>query len=273
MRILIIGDVNGRPGRRMVRSELPRLIAGRSIDFSIANVENAADGFGITPELADELFECGLDCMTSGNHIWDKREILEYLPAEPRLLRPANYPDGAPGAGVYIGASPSGVPIAVVNIMGRVFMPPCDDPFQCADRTLERIGGRARIVIVDMHAEATSEKMAIGWHLDGRVSAVVGTHTHVQTADETILPGGTAYITDLGMTGPYDSVIGIEKDLVLRKFRTGLPVRFATASRDPRLCGVILEVDPSTGRSTAIERLQLRDGFPHPPPPPDATPG
>ncbi len=272
MRILIIGDVNGRAGRQMVQSEVPRLIAGRAIDFSIANVENAADGFGVTPDLADQLLQSGLDCLTSGNHIWDKREIIDYLGAQPRLLRPANYPDGAPGDGVYLGSSPAGVPIAVINVMGRVFMPPCDDPFRSIDRALERIDGRARIVIVDMHAEATSEKMAIGWHLDGRVSAVVGTHTHVQTADETILPGGTAYITDLGMTGPYDSVIGIDKELVLKKFRTGLPVRYASARRDPRLCGVILDVDPSSGRATAIERLQLRNGFSSPARPPHEKP-
>ncbi len=260
MRLLIVGDINGRAGRRMVQTHMPRLIAGRSIDFAIGNAENAADGFGITPDLSEQLLECGFDCLTSGNHIWDKHEIIGYISDQPRLLRPINYPDGAPGSGLYIGATPAGIPIAVINLMGRVFMPPCDDPFRAADLALERIGTDARIIIVDMHAEATSEKMAIGWHLDGRVSAVVGTHTHVQTADETILPGGTAYITDLGMTGPYDSVIGIEKGLALKKFRTGMPVRFATAKRDPRLCGVILDLDEETGRARTIERLDQRDG-------------
>jgi hypothetical protein len=258
MRILFLGDVNGKAGRRLVQTHLPRLIAERQIDFSVANVENAADGFGITPELTEELLACGLDCLTSGNHIWDKQEIIDYLPGQPRLLRPLNYPEGAPGSGLYVGESPAGVPVAVVNLMGRVFMPPCDDPFRSADAVLHRIKGRAKVILVDMHAEATSEKSAMGWHLDGRVSAVVGTHTHVQTADEIVLPGGTAYITDLGMTGPYDSVIGIEKGLALRKFLTGMPVRFSTAKRDPRLCGVLLEVDPTTGRASAIERIQLR---------------
>jgi 2',3'-cyclic-nucleotide 2'-phosphodiesterase len=258
MRALLIGDVNGRAGRLMVRTHLPRLITERRIDFVVANVENAADGFGITPDLSEELLECGVDCMTSGNHIWDKAEILDYLPAQPRLLRPLNHPEGTPGAGVYLGATPGGIPVAVVNLMGRVFMPPCDNPFLVIDDHLRRLQERARVILVDMHAEATSEKSAMGWHLDGRVTAVVGTHTHIQTADEAVLPGGTAYITDLGMTGAYDSVIGIEKELALRKFMTGLPVRFTTAKRDPRLCGVVLDVDEATGRARSIERLQIR---------------
>ena len=258
MRIAILGDVNGRAGRRMVQAHLPRLIAQHRIDFAVANVENAADGFGVTPDLSEELLACGLDCLTSGNHIWDKPEVLDYLAAQPRLLRPANYPNGVPGAGAYVGETPAGVRVAVLNLMGRVYMPPCDDPFRAADEALARLKGRAAVILVDMHAEATSEKSAMGWHLDGRVSAVVGTHTHVQTADETILPGGTAYITDLGMTGPYDSVIGIEKGLALKKFLTGMPVRFAIAKRDARLCGVILDVDETTGRSRSIERLQVR---------------
>jgi len=224
----------------------------------VANVENAAHGFGITPDLSEEILACGVDCMTSGNHIWDKPEILEYLPRQPRLLPPLNYPEGSPGAGLYLGETPGGVPIAVINLMGRVFMPPCDDPFPAADRALLGVQGKARLVLVDMHAEATSEKQAMGWHLDGRATAVVGTHTHVQTADETVLPGGTAYITDLGMTGPYESVIGIDRGLALRKFLTGLPVRFTTARRDPRMCGVILDVDPATGRARTIERFQAR---------------
>lgn len=260
MLILLIGDVNGRAGRRALRDHLPRLVASRGVDFTIANVENAADGFGITPDLSEDLLAAGIDCMTSGNHIWDKPEILNYLPGQPRLLRPLNYPDGVPGQGAYVGATAAGAPVAVVNLMGRVFMPPCDDPFRTVDALLPRLRDQARVILVDMHAEATSEKAAMGWHLDGRVSAVVGTHTHVQTADERILPGGTAYITDLGMTGPHDSVIGIDKSLALRKFLTGMPVRFSTARRDARLCGLLVEVDEITGTARGVERVQLRDG-------------
>jgi len=262
MRIAILGDVNGRAGRHVLMTQLPRLIAGRSIDFVAANVENAADGFGITPELSEELLACGIDCMTSGNHIWDKTEIIDYLPGQPRLLRPLNYPDRAPGAGWYLGETPGGIPVAVINLMGRVFMPPCDNPFPVVDQALSRLEGKTRVILVDMHAEAPSEKAAMGHYLDGRVSAVVGTHTHVQTADETILPGGTGYITDLGMTGPYESVIGIETSLALKKFLTGMPVRFTTAKRDPRMCGVVVEADPDTGRARTIERFQLRPGVP-----------
>ncbi|HYV84434.1 MAG TPA: TIGR00282 family metallophosphoesterase [Patescibacteria group bacterium] len=258
MRALLIGDVNGRPGRRMVQTCLPRLIVEHGVDLTVANVENAADGFGITPDLSEQLLGTGIDCMTSGNHIWDKQEILDYIVSQPRLLRPENYPATAPGRGVWLGATPGGVPVAVVNLMGRVFMPPCDDPFRAIDAVLARLAGRARVVLVDMHAEATSEKQAIAAHLDGRVSAVVGTHTHVQTADETILPGGTAYLTDLGMTGPYDSVIGIEKDLALRKFLTGMPVRFSIAKKDARLCGAVVDIDESTGRARSITRIQIR---------------
>lgn len=262
MRIVAIGDINGRAGRRMIRDALPRLIAERQVDFVVANVENAADGFGATPEICQEMFDSGIDCLTSGNHIWDKPEILEYIPHEPRLLRPLNYPEGTPGAGLYLGETPGGIPVGVINLMGRVFMPPCDDPFPLADTAVARLGAKARVLLVDMHAEATSEKNAMGIHLDGRVSAVFGTHTHVPTADERILTGGTAYITDLGMTGPYDSVIGIEKDLALRRFRTGMPVRLSTARRDPRLCGVFLEIDEQTGRARSIERICLRPPAP-----------
>jgi metallophosphoesterase (TIGR00282 family) len=258
MRILLIGDVNGRPGRRMVETHVPRLIVDRRADLSIANVENAADGFGITPDLTEQMLAAGLDCLTSGNHIWDKPEILEYMETQPRLLRPANYPEASPGRGVWLGATPGGTPVAVINLMGRVFMPPCDDPFRAADAILAGLQGRARVILVDMHAEATSEKQALAAYLDGRVSAVVGTHTHVQTADEAVLPGGTAYISDLGMTGPHDSVIGIEKQLALKRFLTGMPVRFAVARRDPRLCAVLVEVDEATGRARSIERIQIR---------------
>jgi hypothetical protein len=255
MRILLVGDVNGRPGRRALRTLLPALVAETGVDLVVANVENAADGFGITPDLADQIRASGVHCMTSGNHIWDKPEIAPYLASSPDLLRPANYPEAAPGRGVWVGEA-GGHPVAVVNLMGRVYMPPCDDPFRAADRALEAIGGRARVIVVDMHGEATSEKQAIACYLDGRVSAVVGTHTHVQTADERILPGGTAYLSDLGMTGPYDSVIGIEKTLALRKFLTGMPVRFSVAQGDARLCGAVVEVDHTSGRARAIERLQ-----------------
>jgi 2',3'-cyclic-nucleotide 2'-phosphodiesterase len=258
MRIALLGDVNGRAGRQVLATQLPRLVAKRRIDFVAANVENAADGFGITPDLSEEILASGVDCMTSGNHIWDKPEILDYIPSQPRLLRPLNYPERCPGAGLYLGETPAGVAVAVINLMGRVFMPPCDNPFPVVDQALRRVAGKARVIVVDMHAEATSEKEAMGHHLDGRVTAVVGTHTHVQTADETILAGGTAYITDLGMTGAYDSVIGIEKELALKKFLTGLPVRFTTAKRDPRMCGVVVEADETTGRAVSIERFQLR---------------
>ena len=257
MRILCVGDINGRPGRQIVQTQLPRLIAGRQIDYSIGNVENAADGFGVTPEIARQMFDAGFDCLTSGNHIWDKREIVDYLAEEPRLLRPLNYPDGAPGVGLYAGESPAGIPVTVINLMGRVFMPPCDDPFRVIDEALRARDGSAGVIVVDMHAEATSEKYAMGWHLDGRVSAVFGTHTHVQTADERVFPGGTAYITDVGMTGPYESVIGIQTELALRKFRTGVPVRFSAARHGVRLCGVVVEVDETTGRSRSIERIQI----------------
>ena len=258
MRIAFLGDVNGRAGRHVLASQLPRLVAARSIDFVVANVENAADGFGITPELSEELLACGIDCMTSGNHIWDKVEIVDYLPGQPRLLRPLNYPDRAPGHGLYVGETAAGVPVAVINLMGRVFMPPCENPFPIVDQALKRLEGKAAVILVDVHAEATSEKTAMGRYLDGRVTAVVGTHTHVQTADEIILPRGTGYITDLGMTGAYDSVIGIETELALKKFLTGMPVRFTTAKRDPRMCGVILEADDTSGRALAIERVQMR---------------
>jgi metallophosphoesterase (TIGR00282 family) len=260
MRILLVGDVNGRPGRSLLRTLLPPLAAETRADLVVANVENAADGFGITPELADQIRACGVHCMTSGNHIWDKPEIAPYLASSADLLRPANYPEGAPGRGVWMGVA-GGHPVAVVNLMGRVYMPPCDDPFRAADAALAAIGDRARVIVVDMHGEATSEKQAIAAYLDGRVSAVVGTHTHVQTADERILPGGTAYLSDLGMTGPYDSVIGIEKTLALRKFLTGMPVRFTVAKGDARLCGALVEADDTSGRARRIERLQrsLRD--------------
>jgi metallophosphoesterase (TIGR00282 family) len=258
MRVLMIGDVYGRPGRRLLQERLRPLVSERGVDFVIANVENAADGFGVTPDLAEQLRAAGIDCLTSGNHIWDKPEINDLLRREPRLLRPHNYPEGAPGTGLFVGEAAGGVPVAVINLMGRLFMPPCDDPFRVADRALEELGSRARVILVDMHAEATSEKQAIAAYLDGRVSAVCGTHTHVQTADERLLPGGTAYLSDLGMTGPYDSVIGIDKELAVRRFTSGMPVRFTVARGDARLCGALVDVDERTGGARSIERVQWR---------------
>jgi metallophosphoesterase (TIGR00282 family) len=255
MRILFIGDIVGRPGRELIRQGLAGLADHHSIDLVIANAENAAAGFGITREIGDQLLEWGVDVMTSGNHIWDKKEALDYIGAESRLLRPANYPAGAPGNGSYLARSKDGQTVGVINVMGRVFMPLVDDPFAVVLREIDALKSRARIVFVDFHGEATSEKIAMGWHLDGKVTAIVGTHTHVQTADERILPKGTAYLTDVGMTGPHDSIIGVEIDAALGKFRTGLPARFDTATGNPRLNAVIIEADEQTGRATDIERL------------------
>jgi len=257
MRILFIGDIVGRPGRELVRHGLPAIVEHHAVDFVIANAENAAAGFGITRELGDELFEWGVDVLTSGNHIWDKKEAIDYIGTEPRLLRPANYPAGVPGRGAYVGRTADGRTVGVVNAMGRVFMTPLDDPFAVVNREIAALRSRTRIVFVDFHAEATSEKVAMGWHLDGRATAVVGTHTHVQTADERILPGGTAYLTDVGMTGPHDSVIGIDVGVALGRFLNAMPARFEPATGNPRLHAVIVEADETTGRATAIERLSL----------------
>ncbi len=226
-------------------------------DLILANGENAAAGFGITPPLVEELLDLGIAVLTSGNHIWDKKEILPYLAehADGRLLRPANYPGSTPGHGLYVGKTTSGIGYAVLNLQGRVFMPSIDCPFRTADALLERIPGNVKIRIVDMHAEATSEKLALGWYLEGRVTAVLGTHTHVPTADETVLPGGTAYLTDVGMTGPYDSVIGVEKELVIQRFLNQLPARFEVAKGDVRLCGVLIEADAQSGRALSIQRI------------------
>ena len=267
MKILFIGDIFGRPGRTIVKDRLPELRKQHAPDLVIANCENAAAGFGITPPLAEELFDLGIDVMTTGNHVWDKREIIEYFqmadgnPHSParRLLRPANFSQGLPGWGVYEGKK-NNVNYAVVNLQGRVFMGSSDDPFRYADRLLEQIksNSKSNIVFVDFHAEASSEKVAFGWYLDGRVTAVVGTHTHIPTADETVLPKGTAYITDVGMTGPYDSVIGVKKELVIERFLSGMPARFEAANGDVRLCAVLVECDNQTGRATRMERLTLR---------------
>jgi 2',3'-cyclic-nucleotide 2'-phosphodiesterase len=264
MRILFIGDIFGRPGRTIVRELLPRLVADRRIDLVIANGENAAAGFGITPPIVEELLGYGIEVLTTGNHVWDKREIIDFFhraDGNPhgvarRVLRPANYPAGTPGFGFYEGRSRSGSDFAVLNLQGRVFMINNDDPFRVADAVLEKI--KSKVILVDMHAEATSEKIAMGWYLDGRVTAVVGTHTHVPTADERVLPKGTAYLTDVGMTGPYDSVIGVEKDLILQRFLTSLPIRFEAATDDPRFSAALIECDPESGKASAIERIFLK---------------
>jgi metallophosphoesterase (TIGR00282 family) len=258
MRILFIGDVVGKPGRRALRELLPKIVADQAVDFVIANCENAASGFGVTREIVEELYENGVDVLTSGNHIWDKKEVMDYIQDYEALLRPANYPSKVPGYGSVIIPHPSGLHIGVVNLMGRVFMQPLDCPFRTADRELERLQKKAKIIIVDIHAEATSEKIALGWYLDGRVSAVIGTHTHVQTADERILPGGTAYLTDAGMTGSFDSVIGIRKELILDRFLSQLPNKFEVAKGDVRLQGVILNIEEASGKSLDIERLSVQ---------------
>jgi metallophosphoesterase (TIGR00282 family) len=255
MRILFIGDIVGKPGRDLIRVGLSALVEHHAVDLVIANVENAAGGFGITREIGEQLLDAGIDVMTSGNHIWDKREALDYIGIEPRLLRPANYPAGVPGNGSYVARSRTGANIGVVNVMGRVFMANIDDPFVGVLRQVEAIKSRARVIFVDFHAEATSEKLAMGWHLDGKVTAVVGTHTHVQTADERILPQGTAYLTDAGMTGPHDSVIGVEIEPALSRFLNALPSKFETATANPRLNGVVVEADEATGRAGDIERV------------------
>ncbi len=256
-RLLFIGDIVGRPGRELVRRGLAALVAHHHIDLVVANVENAAAGFGVTPEIADDFLSYGIHVMTGGNHTWDKKEIFPYFAEQPRLIRPANFPPGAPGRGVSVVTAGNGVPVAVINVMGRVFMTAIDDPFRVVLDEIAAVKTEARVVLVDFHAEATSEKIAMGWHLDGRVAAMVGTHTHVQTADERVLPQGTAYITDVGMTGPHDSVIGVEKSAILQRFLTALPQRFETATENPRLNAVIIDADEMTGRAKAIGRVSL----------------
>ena len=257
MKILFIGDIMGRPGRDMARRAIPLLVERHDADLVVANVENAAAGFGITKDIGDELRGYRIDVMTSGNHIWDKKEVLEYIPHEPRLLRPANFPAGVPGSGRALVESASGQAVGIVNVMGRVFMTPIDDPFVVVLREIEALRAKTRVILVDFHAEATSEKIAMAWHLDGKVTAVVGTHTHVQTADERVLPGGTACITDVGMTGPHDSIIGVDKKAALGRFMTGMPARFEAATGDPKLHAVVITADVATGRATAIERLSV----------------
>jgi len=255
MRILFIGDICGRAGRLALSERLDRLVDRHCVDLVVANGENAAAGFGLTLDVADELFGLGIDVLTSGNHIWDKKEIFEILDREPRLLRPDNYPGDAPGRGAGVFHTPGGIPVGVLNLEGRVFMNNIDCPFRSADRLLADLRGKASVILVDFHAEATSEKMALGWYLDGRVSAIVGTHTHVQTADERVLPSGTAFISDVGMTGSRDGVIGMRRESIIEKFLTQRPARFEVAKNEPVLSAVVIDIDEETGRARRIERV------------------
>src|SRR5690349_12771691 len=257
MKILFIGDIVGKPGRELIRKGLPALVDRVEADLVIANAENAAAGFGVTRDIGDSLLEAGVHVMTSGNHIWAKKEVIDYIATQPRLLRPANYPAGVPGRGSYLAQTGDGRAVGVINVMGRVFMQSIDDPFTVVLKEIEAMRGRTKVVVVDFHAEATSEKVAMGWHLDGKVTLVVGTHTHVQTADERILPNGTAYLTDAGMTGPHDSIIGMEREPALSRLLTGLPAKFEPATGNPRTNGVIVDADDATGKATAIMRVNL----------------
>jgi metallophosphoesterase (TIGR00282 family) len=265
MRVLFIGDIVGSPGRQIVHDRLADVVEQKKIDLVIANGENSAAGFGITPRIADELLHAGVDVLSGGNHSWDKKEVLEYMPHEPRLLRPANFPDGTPGSGVFAGTAKNGVKYAVLNLQGRVFLPAIDDPFRKADSELAKLPPDVAFVLVDMHAETTSEKIALGWYLDGRATAVVGTHTHVATADEQVLPEGTAFITDVGMTGPHSGVIGMDRAGIIRKFLDGMPARFEVAGGDVQMNCVVVESDDEGPRNAAgrlraksIERLRLK---------------
>ncbi|HEY4363112.1 MAG TPA: TIGR00282 family metallophosphoesterase [Bryobacteraceae bacterium] len=256
--LLFIGDIFASTGRGLVARHLPEIVTSEKIDLTIANGENAAGGFGITPALAEEIFSFGVNVITTGNHVWDKREIYEYLPRQKRLLRPANYSEELPGAGVVIVQARNGVNVAILNLQGRSMMIPIDCPFKKANALLAAIPEEVRVRFVDFHAELTSEKMAMGWHLDGRASAMVGTHTHIPTADTRILPGGMAYQTDAGMTGPYHSVIGVDKDIILQRFLTQLPAKMEAARSGGELHGVIVEVDEGTGKATAVRRVSCQ---------------
>jgi 2',3'-cyclic-nucleotide 2'-phosphodiesterase len=263
MRILILGDVVGRPARRAIRETVPGLIKDERIDLVIANAENAAGGMGVDIKSAQELLSAGVQVLTSGNHIWKKKEIYSYLNEHSHLIRPANYPEGAPGQGWCKWENQNGLTALIINVQGRVFMPNhVDDPFRSVDEILKNRGRSSPVVIVDMHAEATSEKNALGWYLDGRVSAVYGTHTHIQTADERVLPNGTAYITDIGMCGPFDSVIGIEKEIVINGFLSQLPRAFEVAQENVVLQGVIVDVDERSGKARDIRRLRVHHESP-----------
>ncbi|MGB9434843.1 MAG: TIGR00282 family metallophosphoesterase [Candidatus Acidiferrum sp.] len=265
MRVLFIGDIVGSPGRQIVRDRLADIVEHQHIDLVIANGENSASGFGITPRIAEELLQCGIEVITGGNHSWDRKEIYEFIPHEPRLIRPANFAEGNPGSGLYVGMAKNGVKYAVLNVQGRVFLPPNDDPFKKADTELAKLPSDVAFVLIDIHAETTSEKIAFGWYLDGRVTAVVGTHTHVATADERVLPDGTAYITDVGMTGPHQGIIGMERTGIIKKFIDGLPTRFEVAAGDVQMNAVLIETDDygprnhvGRLRAKSIARLRLR---------------
>jgi hypothetical protein len=263
LNILFVGDIFGSAGRKIVREHIGHVRMANAVELVVINAENAAGGFGLTPQIADDLFDLGADVLTTGNHVWDKRELIDYMNSAPaasqerprRVLRPANLQPGLPGHGVFEGTTQSGIDYAVVNLQGCVFMNTTNDPFHAADALLAGI--QAKVIVVDFHAEATSEKVAMGWYLDGRATAVLGTHTHVPTADQRVLPAGTAYQTDVGMSGPYDSVIGVEKDLVLRKFLTGMPGKFEAAKGNPKMCAALVTCDPLTGHASAIQRIML----------------
>lgn len=263
MNILFVGDIFGSAGRKIVNEHIGHIRASKAVDLTIINAENAAGGFGVTPAIAEDLFALGADVLTTGNHVWDKKELIEYLGSVAadstaharRVLRPVNYQKGVPGYGVFEGVTASGVAYAVINLAGKVFMGGTNDPFNGINEVLKGIS--AKVIVVDFHAEATSEKVAMGWHLDGRVTAVLGTHTHIPTADERVLPNGTAYQTDVGMSGPYDSVIGVEKDLVLQRFLTGMPGKFEAARGNPKMCAALIECDERTGRASSIQRIML----------------
>ncbi len=270
MNILFVGDIFGSAGRRIVREHIGHVREAHHVELTIVNAENAAGGFGLTPQIAEDLFDLGADVLTMGNHVWDKKELIDYMSSASaektdrsaakfdrprRVIRPANFPPGTPGFGVFEGTTASGVEFAVIQLQGRVFMTAIDDPFRTADALLAGI--KAKVIVVDFHAEATSEKVAMGWYLDGRVTAVLGTHTHIPTADERILHNGTAFQTDVGMSGPYDSIIGVEKDLVLHRFLTGMPGKFEAAKGNPKMCAALITCDPTTGRASAIQRIML----------------
>jgi len=259
MKLLFVGDVIGKPGRRALQNLLPRLVDRHMVDYVVVNVENSAGGFGVTPEVLAEIADLPIDCFTSGNHIWDKKEGVEMLGREKRLLRPANYPDGNPGHGLYIGETAGGTKVATINLEGRVYMSNLDSPFLVADRLLQQLDPEIKVIFVDFHAEVTSEKQALAFYLDGRVSAVIGTHTHVPTADERVLPNGTALQTDAGMTGPYESVIGMRFDKVLKRFLLQTHASFEVAKRDVRLAGAVVDIDDETGKARGIERLLVPD--------------
>lgn len=259
MKLLFIGDIVGKPGRQSVRRWLPGLKDEFGLDFVVANAENSAGGLGATPETIDELTRAGVDAFTMGNHTWRKRTIVDVLDRQSNIVRPANYPAGAPGRGFTAVPSRLGVKVGLVNVLGRVYMEPLECPFEHARRCVDALKKETPVILVDIHAEATSEKIAMGWFLDGHVSAVVGTHTHVQTADERVLPGGAAFICDVGMTGPFDSVIGSEKDRVIRKFITAMPNQFQVAAERPGLNAVVIDIDETNGKARSIERVQRFD--------------